>query len=58
MDAGEISQNSMKPSPSVIRPNTVMKIVASTIGIARMKTSMMKAITRRVSTPRNSSGCR
>jgi len=35
-----------------------MKITASAIGTARMKRSMMKAITRRVSTLRNSSGSR
>ena len=55
-EAGDTSQNSAQPRPSVTRPNTAMKITARITGTDSTKRSIRNAKTRRVSTPRNSSG--
>src|SRR3979409_208626 len=55
-DAGETSQNNPQPSPSVTTPNTAMNTQARITGIDSTTRSIRNANTRRVSTPRNSSG--
>ena len=55
-DAGLTSQNSSQPNPRVNIPNRKMNMLTSMIGIVMIRTSTMKASTRRASTPSNSSG--
>ena len=55
-EAGDNSQNSIHPRPSVTMPNRKMKIAAAMTGTAIMRRSMKKATSRRDSTPSNSSG--
>ena len=55
-EAGDNSQNSIQPRPSVTMPNRKMNIAAAMTGTVMMMTSMKKATRRRDSTPSNSSG--
>ena len=58
MAAGLNTQYNTQPTPRVTIPSKNMKMAASTMGTAMMTASMMKAITRRGSTPSKSSGLR